>query len=91
MKKKVCVFSLYSIYKKFYDPSVFRIDDVMFAPPGTIDKAYPRSTGGYAFEICGPAAATILQRANVDNRCFEVLTVCKEDSQDITNSHRYWK
>jgi L-asparaginase len=31
---------------------------------GTIDKDYPKATGGYAFEIGEPAVKRILQRVN---------------------------
>ncbi len=31
--------------------------------PGTIDKLYPRTSGGYAFEIGDSAAAMVMRRA----------------------------
>ena len=55
---------------------------------GTIDKDYPRNIGGYAFEIGDAATVRIVERA----RPMEELankTVCKKDSQDITNEDRY--
>jgi L-asparaginase len=54
---------------------------------GTIDKDYPRKTGGYAFEIGDPALKRILQEAN-PNFEFEILTVLKKDSLEITEDDR---
>ena len=54
---------------------------------GTIDKDYPRKTKGYAFEIADPAVTRILQRAN-PNFEFEVLTVLRKDSLEITEGER---
>ncbi|KAK3094175.1 hypothetical protein FSP39_025028 [Pinctada imbricata] len=54
---------------------------------GTIDKAYPRTIGGYAFEICGPAVEKILTRIKPSVKC-RVITICQKDSQDITDSDR---
>jgi L-asparaginase len=54
---------------------------------GTIDKDYPRSKGGYAFEITDPAVDRIL--ANVDKSfSFDVVTACKKDSTEMTNDDR---
>ena len=54
---------------------------------GTIDKDYPRTTKGYAFEIAEPAVKRILQRIN-SNFEFEILSVCKKDSMDLTEKDR---
>ena len=54
---------------------------------GTIDKDYPRKTKGYAFEIADPAVERILQKAN-PNFEFEVVTVLKKDSLNITEAER---
>jgi L-asparaginase len=54
---------------------------------GTIDKDYPRKTKGYAFEIAEPAVARILQRTN-PNFEYEVLTVFRKDSLEITEDDR---
>jgi L-asparaginase len=54
---------------------------------GTIDKDYPRKTGGYAFEIAEPAVARILQIAN-PNFEYEVLTALRKDSLEITEEDR---
>ncbi len=54
---------------------------------GTIDKDYPKATGGYAFEIGEPAAKRILQKVS-PNFDFEVISVLSKDSQDITEGDR---
>jgi L-asparaginase len=54
---------------------------------GTIDKDYPRATGGYAFEIGEPAVKRILQRIN-PNFDFEIVSILKKDSLDITENDR---
>ncbi len=54
---------------------------------GTIDKDYPRKTKGYAFEIADPAVSRILQRAN-PNFKFEILSVLKKDSLEMTEDDR---
>ena len=54
---------------------------------GTIDKDYPRSRGGYAFEIGEPAAARLMQRwqATVD---FCSQTAFRKDSSEVTDEDR---
>ena len=54
---------------------------------GTIDKDYPRAKGGYAFEIGEPAVKRILQKANL-NFDFEIISILKKDSLDITEDDR---
>jgi L-asparaginase len=54
---------------------------------GTIDKDYPKTKSGYAFEIAEPAVSKILQRVN-PNFDFEIITVSKKDSLDITEEDR---
>ncbi|MFZ3078006.1 MAG: asparaginase domain-containing protein [Candidatus Aenigmatarchaeota archaeon] len=54
---------------------------------GTIDKDYPKTTKGYAFEIAEPAVKRILQKINPDFE-FEIISVLKEDSLDITEEDR---
>lgn len=54
---------------------------------GTIDKDYPRKTGGYAFEIDKPAFERILQNLGPAFE-FESHLVLKKDSQDITTEDR---
>ena len=54
---------------------------------GTIDKDYPRESGGYAFEIGEPAVKRILNRIN-PNFDFEIISILKKDSLDITEDDR---
>jgi L-asparaginase len=54
---------------------------------GTIDKDYPRTTKGYAFEIAEPAVKRVLQKIN-PNFDFETISVLKKDSLDITEQDR---
>jgi len=54
---------------------------------GTIDKAYPKSNQGYAFEIDSPAFTKILERARV-NGTFEQITLCRKDSTEMTDEDR---
>lgn len=50
---------------------------------GTIDKAYPKTTGGYAFDISTPATEDILDVLN-PSFTYDIISLCKKDSQDIT-------
>jgi len=54
---------------------------------GTIDKDYPKTTGGYAFEISEPAVIRILERLNPSFE-YGIISVCMKDSQDITEDDR---
>lgn len=54
---------------------------------GTIDKDYPKTTKGYAFEISEPAVKRILAKVN-PNLEYEVISLLKKDSLDITDSDR---
>ena len=54
---------------------------------GTIDKDYPRSQGGYAFEFGEPATLRILEQLDPSFE-FEVDTVCQKDSQELTDLDR---
>jgi L-asparaginase len=54
---------------------------------GTIDKDYPRTTKGYAFEITTPAVERILPRINPTFE-YEIKTVLRKDSQEITDADR---
>ena len=58
-----------------------------FTVEGTIDKTYPRTNLGYAFEITDPAVQRIISRARLSYD-VEYITVCKKDSQDIAESDR---
>ena len=59
---------------------------VVLATGGTMDKAYPRAIGGYAFEIGDPAANRVLDHVAGVDPC--VLSVLRKDSTDITASDR---
>ena len=54
---------------------------------GTIDKDYLKPTKGYAFEIGEPAVKRILRRANPAFD-FEVISVLKKDSLDLSRDDR---
>ncbi|MFA6216022.1 MAG: asparaginase domain-containing protein [Patescibacteria group bacterium] len=54
---------------------------------GTIDKDYPKTTQGYAFEISEPAVKRILAKVN-PNFEHEVISLLKKDSLDITPDDR---
>ena len=54
---------------------------------GTIDKDYPKTTLGYAFEITDPAVNRILPEANPSFE-YEVVSVCKKDSTELTEEDR---
>jgi len=54
---------------------------------GTIDKDYPRTTKGYAFEIAAPAVERILEKLNPAFE-YEVISALKKDSLDITEQDR---
>jgi L-asparaginase len=54
---------------------------------GTIDKDYPKTEKGYAFEIAEPAVKRILQKVN-PNFDFEIIPLVKKDGLDITEEDR---
>ena len=54
---------------------------------GTIDKDYPKSTRGYAFEISEPAVKRILENVHPAIE-YEILTVLRKDSLDMTEEDR---
>ncbi len=54
---------------------------------GTIDKDYPRTTKGYAFEISEPAVKRILEKLN-PSFDFEIISALKKDSMEITDDDR---
>ena len=54
---------------------------------GTIDKDYPRTQKGHAFEIEEPAVERILQKAH-PNFDYRIIPLLKKDSQDITEQDR---
>lgn len=54
---------------------------------GTIDKDYPKSSGGYAFEFGEPATQRILDRLNPSFE-YEIITAFQKDSLEITKEDR---
>jgi len=54
---------------------------------GTIDKDYPQTQRGYAFEIGEPAVERILQKVH-PNFDYKMIPLLKKDSQDITEQDR---
>ena len=54
---------------------------------GTIDKDYPTARKGYAFEIAEPAVRRILEKIN-PSFDFEIISILKKDSLDITEEDR---
>ncbi|WP_159022075.1 asparaginase domain-containing protein [Formosa sp. L2A11] len=54
---------------------------------GTIDKEYPHTTKGWAFEFGEPAAIRILEKLNPSFE-YEIVTACQKDSLEITDNDR---
>lgn len=54
---------------------------------GTIDKDYPHTTKGWAFEFGEPAAKRIIKKLNPSFE-YEILTSCQKDSLEITEEDR---
>lgn len=54
---------------------------------GTIDKDYPRSKGGYAFEFGEPATKRLLERLG-PSFSYEVVTAFQKDSLEVTDADR---
>mmetsp|Transcript_28042 Transcript_28042/g.51246 ORF Transcript_28042/g.51246 Transcript_28042/m.51246 type:complete len:184 (+) Transcript_28042:80-631(+) len=56
---------------------------------GTIDKDYPRLTSGYAFEFGDESAASRILNAHPNlGVSFDVKSICKKDSLEITDHDR---
>lgn len=54
---------------------------------GTIDKDYPKTNLGYAFEITDPAVSRILPEVNPSFE-YEIVSACKKDSTELTEEDR---
>lgn len=54
---------------------------------GTIDKDYPKTNAGYAFEIDEPAVSRVLEKSFPGFE-FEVISLFKKDSMDISQEDR---
>ena len=60
---------------------------LMIQTGGTIDKDYPRTMRGHGFEISEPAAQRIIERVNPAFE-YEIVTVAKKDSLELTDDDR---
>lgn len=56
---------------------------------GTIDKDYPKTNKGYAFEIDEPAVKRVLENAFTGFE-YEVVSLLKKDSLEITDEDRFY-
>ena len=54
---------------------------------GTIDKDYPHTTKGWAFEIAEPAATRVLALLNPSFE-YQIISACKKDSLELTRADR---
>ena len=54
---------------------------------GTIDKDYPHTTKGWAFEFGEPAVGRVLERLNPSFE-YEIYTAFQKDSLEITKEDR---
>jgi L-asparaginase len=54
---------------------------------GTIDKDYPKTTKGYAFEFGEPATQRILEKLHPSFE-FEIITAFQKDSLEIDDNDR---
>jgi L-asparaginase len=54
---------------------------------GTIDKDYPHTTKGWAFEFGEPATNRILQKLDPSFE-YNVITSCQKDSLEMTDNDR---
>lgn len=54
---------------------------------GTIDKDYPHTTKGWAFEIDEPASKRILKVLD-PSFDYEIITVCRKDSLELNEDDR---
>ena len=54
---------------------------------GSIDKDYPKTTGGYAFELGEPAVERILKKYKLNFK-YEIISVIQKDSLDFTDDDR---
>jgi L-asparaginase len=63
--------------------------DILFVQTGgTIDKDYPRSTGGYAFEFGEPATIRLLDRLQ-PSFSYKIVTAFQKDSLEVTDQDRH--
>lgn len=56
---------------------------------GTIDKEYPRTIGGYNFEIGDPAIERIISKVKPSvGFGYNITSICRKDSQEILEEDR---
>lgn len=61
----------------------------VFTMGGTIDKDYPRLTSGYAFEFGEESAASRILNAHPNlGITFNITSICKKDSLEVTDDDR---
>ena len=63
------------------------IDFTFIQCGGTIDKDYPRTSGGYAFEFGEPAVKRILEQIS-PSFTFEIVPLLQKDSLDMDDNDR---
>jgi len=62
--------------------------DILFIQTGgTIDKDYPKTKNGWAFEINEPAVKRILEKVNCSFN-YSIISLLKKDSLEINNEDR---
>lgn len=69
------------------DNRLMDVDITFIQMGGTIDKAYPKAIGGYAFDIGEAAFSSILADLKPSFK-YSTKTICQKDSQDLTRQDR---
>ena len=66
------------------------VNDILFIQTGgTIDKDYPKTIGGYNFEIGQPAVERVFSKVKPSvGFDYKLTSVCLKDSQEITQTDR---
>lgn len=74
--------------KYLTDPEIPESMKITFIQTGgTIDKDYPRKTGGYAFEIMGPAVKRVIESIGPTIE-YEIIPLLQKDSLDLNDKDR---
>ena len=69
--------------------SVFHKNILFIQTGGTIDKEYPRTIGGYDFEIGDPAIERIISKVKPSVGFeYSTISICRKDSQEIVQEDR---
>lgn len=69
------------------DNNILTMNYLFIQTGGTIDKDYPHTTKGWAFEIDEPASKRILDVLN-PSFDYEIITVCRKDSLELEDNDR---